>query len=139
MGDEILWGDDDTDKEMNADDVERYKASAKKKDLIRIVSNPIKYYSHSLDKPPYYVNCAKIKGRCILCEREIQRGIKIGCVVIHIADKSMSGRGKFEKVGTCKVWLFGKDKWKTLTGIIDDYAQGDANWLKKQDLIVTCS
>jgi len=139
MGSEVDWGDEQTDKEMKADDVERYKASDKRKDLIRIVSKPIKYYSHSLPQIPWYCNCAKVEGRCLLCERQMGRGVKIGCVIVHIAEKPANGKGKYTKVGTCKVWLFGKDKWNTLSGIMDDYSKGDKGWLKKQDLIVTCN
>jgi len=139
MVEEVDWGDEETSQELSASDVERYKASEKKKDLIRIVSKPVKYYSHSLDAPPYYCNCSKAEGRCILCEQKIPRTVKIGCVVVHIADKPVAGRGKYEQVGTCKTWLFGKDKWNTLCGIMDDYAKGEKGWLKKQDLIITCT
>lgn len=137
MGVEKEWGSEEVTEDFGKD-VERYRGNEKRKDLVRIITDPVEYFTHSLDFSPGIINCAKIeKGRCLGCDRGIKRDVKIGCVVVHIQARNADNpNSKWSLVGECKVWLFGKDKWKSLCGIKNDYQK--IKDLKKEDLIITC-
>lgn len=140
MGKEVDFDDDDLEKNMESDDIERYSAKEGRKDLIRILTKPIMYFIHTMDRKPYYCNCGKDdgkQGQCLLCDRDISLTVKIGVVICHIASKGRRDK-KYQSVGGCKVWLFGKDKYKSLRSMIEDYADGDPAWLLKQDLFIDC-
>jgi hypothetical protein len=137
MSEEINFGDRNTTDEFGVD-IARYKAANNMKDIICIISNPIKFYQHRFDFPPSIANCGKSKGKCLFCERGYDRGIRIACIVVHLAEKKDNPDAKYKEVGELKVWIFGKDKWTTLNGILDDYPQIRQDGFKKHDLIVSC-
>jgi len=138
MSRETDWGDPDTSKEFGTD-AQRYRGREKFKDVIRIITKPIKYFTHSVKEKKLFVNCSKVEGRCLFCDENYDRALKIGCVVVHIAEREVNkNTGNYSEVGEAKVWLFGKDKWKSLSGIIEDYEQIKNDSIQKHDLIVTC-
>lgn len=139
MGQEIDWNDKETEKEMRTDNIERYTAEDDRLDLVRILTVPVKYFVHIIDRT--YCNCGKAdgkKGQCILCDRDIDRAVKVGVVIVHIASKTSKDK-KWQVVGTCKVWLFGRDKMKSIRKLLNKHADGvPEEWLKKQDLFIDC-
>lgn len=133
------WGDRGVTNGFEGENVDRFRVEEGKKDLIRIISDPIRYYSHSLKVPPYYITCRKEEGECPACNAGISRKQRIGCLIVHIGRKDAIGGGDFQRVGQVKPWLFAKDRWFDIVDIIDNNPQLRAEGaLKKTDLIVTC-
>jgi len=137
MAEEISFGDKNTTDEFGTN-ISRYKAVKGAKDIIRIISQPVKFYQHALDFFPKIANCGKTAGKCIFCEKNYDRNIRVACIIVHLAEKKDSPDSKYREVGELKVWIFGGDKWKTLNGILDDYPEIKKNGFNKHDLIISC-
>ena len=136
MAQETDWGDPQTTKDFG-EDVQRYRGRDKMKDIIRIITAPVKYFTHTVNRT--FANCSKVEGRCLLCEKGIDRSVKVGCLIVHVAEKHKDKPSEsFHAIGEVKVWLFGKDKWLTLCGIMEDYDQIREKGMTKIDLFITC-
>jgi len=133
------WGEDEVSSGFDGENVERFRVEDGKKDLIRIISDPVRYYSHSMKVPPYYITCRKEEGECPACNEGITRKQRVGCLIIHIGRKNARVGGEFQRIGLVKPWLFAKDRWYDIMDIMDnDPSLKKKGALKKIDLIVTC-
>lgn len=130
------WDDPDIDKEMK-NKFEKYAAKENNEDIIRIISKPRKYYVHRMPAPTFYCTCGK-PNQCLLCEREYDRIVRVGCLIVHLAQKPVRGDDAYRTIGEIKVWLFGPDKWNSLQRIKNKYKQIKADGLTKHDFYITC-
>jgi len=135
----MSWNDDKVSGGFEGENVERFRVEDGQKDLIRIISDPVRYYSHSMDRKPYYITCRKEQGNCPACNEGLPRKQRVGCLIVHIGRKATHGGGEFKRVGLVKPWLFAKDRWFDIQDIMDnDPALRKDGAIKKIDLVVTC-
>jgi len=143
MGKEVELGDKAVNDALDTG-VKRYKGRDDYKDLIRIVGGIQMYELHNWKDGErwQYVNCSKEElKKCLVCDemvdnKDIKRQAKFGAIIIHIAEKYK--KGEWQTIGECKVWLFGGDKYRTLSGIKEDVLGSDTQ-IQDKDLIINCT
>lgn len=134
MGKETDWGGDRM--ETGFSEVDRYKGRRGFKDLITIISKPVRFFSHRVEQQP--MTCGKPEGtRCLACEENYDRKEKRGCLIVHIAERA-DGKQKYTEVGVVKVWLFGGDKWNQFCDHMDTYEQLQKKNMIGCDFFVSC-
>ncbi len=135
----MKWGDDDVTGTFEDENVKRFRVEKGKKDLVRIITDPIRYFSHVIKHSPFYITCRREEGECPACNAGIARKQRVGCLLVHIARKEIRGGGEWIPVGLVKPWMFAKDRWYDLTDIKDENPTlKKEGAIKKVDFILTC-
>lgn len=135
MSQETGWGDPSVSDGFN-NKSERFKSRPGWDDLIRIITNPVKYYSHFVKTQKQYVTCSKSTGQCLGCDRGIERKMSVACLVIHIGQKPFGWKGEYEAIGKVKAWLVNGGEWNAICNMLDANAQVRNDGVLKHDLII---
>lgn len=134
----IDFRDSDGMKDFDDNNTERYKGREKYKDMIVIISDIYKWGQHVFNFKPNFANCNILDGKCLFHDEGYDVKPRAGCIIVHIAEKESRSKAKWREVGEVRVWLFGKDKVRTLNGIFEDYPEIEES-LNKTDFLVTTS
>lgn len=135
MSQEIGWGDKDVSDGFN-NKSERFKSRPGWDDLIRVITNPIKYYSHFVKSKMIYITCSKSIGQCLGCERGVERKMSVACLVVHIGQRPFGWRGEYEAVGKAKAWLVNGGEWNAICDMLDANAKVRVDGVLKHDFII---
>lgn len=138
----VDWDSSDEAAKAAGERIGRYKAEAGRRDIIRILSSCYAYRMHWIADRARYGSCGIDDdggGTCLICAETDESGAqkyppqeKYGTLIMLIASKA--GRGEWKPAQQVMFWGFGRDKFKSIFELGEDY--GD---VRKIDLIVSCT